>query len=104
MTNAWNIKKKDHIFELKRSEPDGDNDLNQIITYQSIVGSKKVTMVAVSRSKNTMIANVNGEFDPDKRSLYTSTLSSWKPGIEWNLVDLRYFGLHEVADKFKEVQ
>jgi len=94
----------DHIFELKRSEPDGDNDLNQIITYQSIMGSKKVTMVAVSRSKNTMISSVNGEFHPDKRSLYTSTISAWKPEVEWNLVDLRYFGLHEMADKFKEVQ
>ena len=51
-----------------------------------------------------MIASVNGEFDPDKRSLYTSTLSNWKPEVEWNLVDLRYFGLHEVAEKFKEVQ
>jgi len=94
----------DHIFELKRSEPDGDNDLNQIITYQSIMGSKKVTMVAVSRSKNTMISSVNGEFHPDKRSLYTSTISNWKLEVEWNLVDLRYFGLHEMADRFKEVQ
>jgi hypothetical protein len=61
-------------------------------------------MVAVSRSKNTMISSVNGEFHPDKRSLYTSTISNWKLEVEWNLVDLRYFGLHEMADRFKEVQ
>jgi len=94
----------DHIFELKRTEPDGDKDLNQIITYQSVMGSKKVTMVAVSNSKATMISTLTGEFNPDKRSLFTSTVASWKPEVEWNLVDLRYFGLHEVSEKFREVQ
>ena len=95
-----------HIFELKKNEPDGDNDLNQIICYQSIVKADKVTMVAVSRSKKAMVTTIDGEFNPDKRSLYTSQLEN-EPNlshVEWNLVDLRYFGLHDVSDKFKEVQ
>jgi hypothetical protein len=93
-----------HIFELKNGEPDGDEDLNQIVCYSTIVkNTKKVTMLGVSNSKSKCVNDINGAFSVEKRSTFIGELMNQNTlsHIEWNLVDLRYFDLHRLHKTIK---
>ena len=103
------IKEHDHVIELKPSEPDGDIDFNQITGYSAIVNPrpKKITTLGVSKfnPKKKFPMCPRGNFNPDLISKFTTDLNDHDTtkDIEWELGDLRYFQLHELAEETETV-
>jgi hypothetical protein len=95
------VEETKHIVEVKIKKPDADLDFNQIVAYSTLLPEcKKVTLLARSDSKGAI--DLQDGFKTDDVSKFTTDLQnhSTTKHIEWDLVDLDYFGLGETKSEF----
>jgi len=95
------VEETNHIIEVKIKKPDTDLDFNQIVAYSTLLPEcKKVTLLSRSESKGAV--DLQDGFKTDDVSKFTTDLQnhSTTKHIEWDLVDLDYFGLGEVKTEF----
>tara|TARA_X000001382_G_scaffold7943_2_gene5818 strand:- start:1601 stop:3223 length:1623 start_codon:yes stop_codon:yes gene_type:complete len=103
--DIW-IEEHKHLVELKISEPDGDTDWNQVVAYSQLIkDTKKVTTLGVSK-KNGMVWGLNDNYHPDLVSKFTNELNNHETTehIDWNIADLKFFGLEKLADSYVPVK
>ena len=92
------INEKEHIIEMKKTTPSGDEDFNQILAYSQLMKPKRVTMLAVSNESGIHPKTFNSGFTKDSISKFANDLNEHETTkhISWNLIDLRYFDLHKL--------
>lgn len=93
-----------HVVELKREEPDGDQDMNQIGFYAWGAEATRLTTVGVS-TKGEVGVDINSGFKNETRTSFTSTMKNHPPfsHVDWVLIDLKYYDLHRVHKNFKQM-
>tara|TARA_R110002012_G_C11613506_1_gene608346 strand:- start:40 stop:1641 length:1602 start_codon:yes stop_codon:yes gene_type:complete len=92
------VEGKEHVIEMKKTTPSGDEDFNQILAYSQLINPKRVTMLAVSNESGKHPKTFNSGFTKDSIAKFTNDLNTLETTkhISWNLVDLRYFDLHKL--------
>ena len=92
-----------YLYELKIKEPDKDLDYHQIKSYAfSIISNKNHELHDTKRI--IMFANSDGKgFDNNTIEKFTTRLNDTQDKIEFVLLDLSDYGLHLLADKYKDV-
>jgi len=91
-----------YLYELKIKEPDKDLDYHQIKSYAfSIISNKNHELHDTKRI--IMFANSDGKgFDNNTIEKFTTRLNDTQDEIEFVLLDLSDYGLHLLADKYKD--
>jgi len=84
------------IKEIKIGEPNTD-DLNQILAYGFIKKPPMLTTLAISPKAELPITPTSG-FNAVKLGKFSTDLNNHPQTkhIKWQLLDLRYFGLHKI--------